>query len=60
LKKLILNQRVQITLQAPMINGFYPVDITLADNQSVNQILLSGDKNISVKTSFSIKKMYKA
>ncbi|CAM2713618.1 unnamed protein product [Rotaria socialis] len=46
LKRLILNQRVQITQHLPTINGFYPVEVKLStDNQLVNQILLSNDSN---------------
>ncbi len=51
MKKLILNQRVQITQKGPMMNGFYPVEVTINGNQSVNQ-MLSNDKNLSVKISF--------
>ncbi|CAF4012309.1 unnamed protein product [Rotaria sp. Silwood2] len=45
LKRLILNQRVHITQHLPMINGFYPVEVKLSDEQLVNQILLSNDNN---------------
>ncbi|CAF3570765.1 unnamed protein product [Rotaria sp. Silwood1] len=45
LKRLILNQRVHITQHLPTINGFYPVEVKLSDNQLVNQILLSNDNN---------------
>ncbi|CAF1170367.1 unnamed protein product [Rotaria sordida] len=45
LKRLILNQRVHITQHLPMINGFYPVEVKLSDNQLVNQILLVNDNN---------------
>jgi hypothetical protein len=48
LKKLILNQRVQISQCGQLINGFYPVEVTLNGNQSVNKMLLSNDKNLSV------------
>ncbi|CAF1033127.1 unnamed protein product [Rotaria sordida] len=54
LKKLILNQRVHITQINPMtINGFYPVEIILADNHSVNKILFSNEKNLLSPTSIS-------
>ncbi|CAF1167599.1 unnamed protein product, partial [Didymodactylos carnosus] len=43
LKKMILNQRVNIVKYPPMINNFYPVEVTLQDSQSVNQLLLSSD-----------------
>lgn len=48
MKKLILNQRVQISPCGPMINGFYPVEVTLNGNQSLNKMLLSNDKNLLV------------
>jgi hypothetical protein len=34
-----------------MINGCYPVEVTLSNNQSVNQMLLN-DKNLPVNISF--------
>jgi hypothetical protein len=61
LKKLILNQRVYIGQYGPLINGFYPVEVTLNNGQSVNKTLLSNDKNLSVTILFSFeKKKYKA
>ncbi len=48
MKKLILNQRVQISQCGSIINGFYPVEVTLNGNQSVNKMLLSNDKNLPV------------
>ncbi len=46
MKKLILNQCVHISQQGPIMNGFYPVEVIL-NNQSVNQKLLSNDKNFT-------------
>jgi hypothetical protein len=56
LKKLILNQRVHISPKGAAINGFYPVEVTLAGNQSVNKILLSNDKNLPVNILFLFQK----
>ncbi|CAF0807587.1 unnamed protein product [Adineta steineri] len=47
LKKLILNQHVRIELRGPITNGFYPVEVFLNDNRSVNELLLSNDKNVT-------------
>ncbi|CAF1120767.1 unnamed protein product [Adineta ricciae] len=47
LKRLILNQRVQLTQHLPAINGFYPVEIRLSDGTLINESLLSSN-NISV------------
>ncbi|CAF1184366.1 unnamed protein product, partial [Didymodactylos carnosus] len=47
LKKMILSQRVNIIYYQQMINNFYPVDVSLQDGQSVNQLLLSNDPFVS-------------
>jgi hypothetical protein len=39
LKKYLLNQRVQVSLQLPMINDTYPVKIQLADGQPLEALL---------------------
>lgn len=38
-----------------MINGFYPVEVRLSNNQLVNQILLSNDINPMVSKVFKKK-----
>ena len=43
LKKLLMNQRVHVTLHSPSINGFHPVEIRLADKKILNEILLSDE-----------------
>lgn len=47
---MILNQNVSITLQGPVINGFYPVEVQIND-RSINQMLLSNDRNPPVISS---------
>jgi hypothetical protein len=44
---MILSQFVRITQHGPMVNGFYPVEVTI-NNQSVNKMLLSNDRTPSV------------
>jgi hypothetical protein len=51
LKKLIFNQRVHISQPGSIMNGFYPVEVTL-NGQSINQKLLSNDKNLPVNILF--------
>ncbi|CAF4858871.1 unnamed protein product [Rotaria sp. Silwood1] len=53
LKNLILNKHVHITSIGSIINECYPVEVILSDNQSVNKILFSSDKNILSPTSIS-------
>ena len=43
LKRLILNQRVLVTIRPPLIKEFYSVDVKLSNQRSVNQLLLSND-----------------
>lgn len=43
LKRLILNQRVHVTIQPSMNKEFYLVELKLSNQQSVNQLLLSND-----------------
>ncbi|CAM4898777.1 unnamed protein product [Rotaria socialis] len=46
LKRLILNQRVRIIVKGSIINGTYPVDVVLADNQWVNRLLFPNDTTL--------------
>jgi hypothetical protein len=44
---MILDHSVLIAHKGPIVNGFYPVEVSI-NNQSVNRMLLSNDKNPSV------------
>ena len=48
----MLNQRVYITQHPPAINGFYPVEVKLANQQSVMELLLSNDVPSIVRIRF--------